>query len=79
MRIDFVSKKAVPKFMSKFGGTDFTDRGGGETPGGTPVGLAAPPESQVGDKRGNQNSISQPVDPGGVGGLAVCDVTELEK
>ena len=37
MRIDFVSKKAVPKFMSKFGGTDFTDRGGREgDPRGTP-------------------------------------------
>ena len=49
--------------MEKASGT-FQEQGGGP-PGGT----TAPPEPRVGGQWGDPDTISQPVDPGGVGGL----------
>ena len=42
------------------------------TGGGPPGGGAAPPESQAGGTEGGKpKALSQPVDPGGVGGLLI--------
>ena len=70
-------QKVVPQ--GPFGQTKLSPKaaywyyGGGNprgTPGRTPGGGAAPPESQDGGTEGGQpEAISQPVDPGGVGGF----------
>ena len=44
-------------------------RGGAEPRGDPREGLPGPPESQAGGTEGEPEALSQPVDPGGVGGF----------
>ena len=66
--------------FGKIGRFDFPSVGGGtpggtpqgDPPGGPPGGTMRPPKPEVGGQRGEPESISQPVDPGGVGGLLLA-------
>ena len=47
---------------------------GGDPPGGPPGGVPSPPGFQIGGDRGGVPvTLSQPVDPGGVGGFIQND------